>query len=139
MKTVSLLTGAALALALSASAFAETPQDVPGSAAEGSAMDKNPGALTAPEKDKSSMSPNANSTGPDTGAADVPGSKAEGNKSEVNPGALSAPEKSAEKTPSGGGMSKEGAANVPGADADGDRSTANQGSLSAPEKDKMNE
>jgi len=85
------------------------------------------------------VSPNANSTAPDTGATDVPGSSAEGNKPEVNPGALSAPEKSAKEAPSTGGMSKEGAANVPGADADGDRSSANQGSLSAPEKDKMME
>ena len=137
MKTVSLITGAALALAVSASAFAETPQDVPGSSAEGSAAEKNPGALTAPEKDKSTMSPNANSAAPDTGAADVPGSKAEGNNSDKNPGALSAPEKTAKDTPSGGGMSKEGAANVPGANADGDTSSQNQGALSAPEKDKM--
>ena len=98
-KRVSLLTGAALALALSASAFAETPQSVPGSPSEGTAMEKNPGALTAPEKDKSSVSPNANSTAPDTGATDVPGSSAEGNKPEVNPGALSAPEKSAKEAP----------------------------------------
>lgn len=137
MKTVSLMTGAALALALSASAFAETPQSVPGSPAEGNAVEKNSGALMAPEKEKSSMSPNASSTAPDTGAADVPGSSAEGNKPDMNPGALSAPEKSAKETPSTGGMSKEGAANVPGADADGDRSSENQGSLSAPEKDKM--
>jgi hypothetical protein len=139
MKTISLITGAALALAISTAAFAENPQDVPGSRAEGTGKEQNPGALTAPEKDKSTMSPNANSMAPDTGAADVPGSKAEGNKSDGNPGALSAPEKSAEKVPSTGGMSKEGAANVPGADADGDRSSTNQGSLSAPEKDKMNE
>jgi hypothetical protein len=139
MKTLSLMAGAALALALAASAFAETPQSVPGSPSEGSAMEQNPGALTAPEKDKSSMSPNANSAAPDTGATNVPGSRAEGNKPDINPGALSAPEKSATGAPSTGGMSKEGAANVPGANADGDSSSTNQGSLSAPEKDKMTE
>jgi hypothetical protein len=136
MKSIALLTGAALALAVSASAFAGSPESVPGTPSEGNAMDKNSGALTAPEKEKSTISPNANSMAPDTGAADVPGTKAEGNKSEKNAGALSAPEKSASDAPSGGGMSKEGAANVPGANADGDSSVHNQGSLSAPEKDK---
>ena len=138
MKTALTVTAAVIALALATPAHAETPQDVPGSKAEGSNMDKNPGALTAPEKNKSDMSPNANSTAPDTGAADVPGSSAEGNQApDQNEGALSAPEKSKTAGKPQGGMTDESSANVPGANADGDSSTENQGSLSAPEKDKM--
>jgi hypothetical protein len=94
------LTAAALALALAIPAYAETPQTVPGSSAEGTNIDKNPGALTAPEKNKSDISPNANTTTPDTGAANVPGSSAEGNKAPdqnegaaENQGAPSAPVK----------------------------------------------
>ena len=52
MKTT--LTAAALALALVFPAYAETPQDIPGSSAEGmdsTARWKNQGSLSAPEKD----------------------------------------------------------------------------------------
>jgi hypothetical protein len=138
MKTALTLSTAVLALALATPVYAETPQDVPGSAAEGSNMEKNPGALTAPEKNKSTMSPNANSNAPDTGAADIPGSSAEGNQApDQNEGALSAPEKDKTAGKAQGGMTDDSSANVPGASADGDGSAENQGSLSAPEKDKM--
>jgi hypothetical protein len=101
-------------------------------------MDKNPGALTAPEKNKSDVSPNANSSAPDTGAADVPGSSAEGNQSpDQNEGALSAPEKNKTAGKAQGGTTDDSSANVPGANADGDDTVENQGALSAPEKDKM--
>ena len=67
-----LLVATALTLGISTAALAQnsgpSPQNVPGSSAEGNAMEKNPGALTAPE---------ANPTGePATGA---------GSKSEKDP------------------------------------------------------
>ena len=130
------MTAIVVALATAIPAYAETPQDVPGSSAEGTNMEKNPGALTAPEKNPSDISPNANTTAPDTGAANVPGSSAEGNQMpDQNEGSLSAPEKGTmgKQSQSSGGMSDRSSANVPGADADGDASSA----LSAPEKDKM--
>lgn len=134
------LTAAALAMAMAIPAYAETPQTVPGSSIEGTNMDKNPGALTAPEKNESDMSPNANMNTPDTGAANVPGTSVEGNKApDQNAGALSSPEKDTmgKQSQSSGGMSDDSSANVPGANADGDASSENQGALSAPEKDKM--
>jgi hypothetical protein len=140
MKTALTMTAAVLALAMAAPVYAETAQDVPGSSVEGYlGKDENPGALTAPEKDKSDISPNANSAAPDTGAANVPGSSAEGNQSpDQNEGSLSSPEKNkAAGKRAQGGMSDDSPANVPGANADGDSSSENQGALSAPEKDKM--
>lgn len=111
------LTGAALALAMAIPAYAETPQTVPGSSIEGTNIDKNPGALTAPDKNKSDMSPNANTNTPDTGAANVPGSSAEGNKApDQNEGALSSPEKDTmgKQSQSSGGMSDDSSANCLG-------------------------
>ena len=84
----------ALAMAIALPGYAETPQTVPGSTAEGSHSESNSGALTAPEKNQSQMSPNSGGGAPDTGAANVPGSSAEGNKMpDQNEGSLSAPEK----------------------------------------------
>ncbi len=91
------LTAGALALALAVPAFAETtPQDVPGSSAEGmDGMEENPGALTAPEKDKTAGAGQSGGMS-DESSANVPGASAEGDPSSENQGSLSAPEKDAE-------------------------------------------
>jgi hypothetical protein len=87
------LTAAALALAFALPAYAETPQDVPGSSAEGvDSMEENPGALTAPEKDKTTGADQSGGMS-DESAANVPGASAEGDPSTENQGSLSAPEK----------------------------------------------
>jgi hypothetical protein len=86
------LTAATLALAFAFPAYAETPQDVPGSSAEGmESMEENPGALTAPEKDKTAAQSSGGMT--DDSSANVPGADADADSSTENQGSLSAPEK----------------------------------------------
>jgi hypothetical protein len=113
--------------------------NVPGTNAEGKGDAKDPGALSAPEKNAAGNAPKSSGGMSNDSSANVPGADADSDSSSENQGALSAPEK--DTMGSGGaktgGMSKNSSANVPGADADGDSSSQNQGALSAPEKDKM--
>jgi hypothetical protein len=93
------LTAGALALALAVPAFAETPaetpQDVPGSTVQGmELMEKNPGALTAPEKKESAGAQTGGMS--DESSANVPGANADSDPSIENQGSLSAPEKDAQ-------------------------------------------
>ena len=87
------LTAGTLALALAVPAFAETPQDVPGSTVQGmESKEKNPGALTAPEKNETA---GAQSGGMSNDSANVLGASADTDPSLENQGSLSAPEKDA--------------------------------------------
>jgi hypothetical protein len=89
------LTAATLALAFAFPAYAETPQDVPGSSTEGmESMEENPGALTAPEKDKTAEAGKSGGMTDDS-SANVPGADADADSSAENQGSLSAPEKDA--------------------------------------------
>jgi hypothetical protein len=138
MKATFTITTAILALGLTAPAYAETPQNVPGTKVEGNQQDKNAGALTAPEANKGgTMTPRQGGM-PDDSAANVPGTSTEGDPKEQNQGSLSAPEadQSSGEGPSAAGESKGAAANIPGTPAEGD-SSEDDPSLSAPEKDKM--
>jgi hypothetical protein len=129
------MTAAVFAFALAAPVYAETPQDVPGTAAEGNSAEQNSGALTAPEANKSSpASPSGNSMSDDP-AANIPGTSAEGDRSEQNQ-TLSGADEPAGNAPAGSGESRGSAANIPGTPADGKRSEQNS-SLSGSEKDKM--
>jgi hypothetical protein len=125
---------ALFALSLPAMAYAESPTKVPGST--GTDSSGNPGALEAPEKNKSQMAPATGGNAADTGAANVPGTSTESNKSEQNAGSLSSPEKnSMQGAPSTGeGMTKDSSVDVPGSSAGGNSSAENPGALSAPEK-----
>ena len=88
------LTAGVLALALAVPAFAESPQDVPGSTIQGMEFkEKNPGALTAPEM-KESAGPQSEGTSNES-AANVPGASADTDPLAGNQGSLSAPEKDA--------------------------------------------
>ena len=71
--------------------------NVPGTQSEGKKDSENPGALSAPEKDKSSMAPSGTGGMTDDSAANVPGANADGDSSIQNQGALSAPEKDSNK------------------------------------------
>src|SRR5262245_3805195 len=84
MKATLSITAAILALAVAVPAYAETPQNVPGTKIEGNAQDKNAGALTAPEANKSTAAPAQGGTSGDA-AANIPGTKVEGNSSETKP------------------------------------------------------
>ena len=116
------MTAIALTLTLSGAAFAAdkpSPQTVPGTGVEGNATDKNAGALTAPEANKSDAPPPSSNTGSGDSAANIPGTKSEGNSSEANPtlsGDNSAPSMQE------GGDSGNAAANVPGTKSDGNSS-----------------
>jgi hypothetical protein len=135
MKTALTITTALLALSLAMPAYAETPQSVPGTSIEGNAKEKNPGALTAPEANKSTQSPSGSSGMSDDSAANIPGTASEGERSEKDP-SLSGSDNAADNPPAGSGESKGAAANIPGTAAEGDSSERDPG-LSAPEKDKM--
>jgi hypothetical protein len=117
---------------------AESPSgtDVPGTPLEEKGDAKNPGALSAPEKEATGTAPSGGGMS-DESAANVPGASAEGDASTENPGALSSPEKDAmgKGTGAKGAMSDESAANVPGSSAEGDASSENPGALSSPEKE----
>jgi hypothetical protein len=90
------LTAGVLALALAVPAFAETAQDVPGSSTEGmKSMEKNPGALTAAEKDRTAGAGQSGGMS-DGSSANVPGANADSDPSAENQGSLSAPEKDAQ-------------------------------------------
>ena len=85
----------------------------------GQRNDKNAGALTAPEANKSDAPPPSANTGSGDAAANIPGTKSEGNSSEANPtlsGDNSAPSMQE------GGDSGNAAANVPGTKSDGNSS-----------------
>jgi hypothetical protein len=90
------LTAGALMLALALPALAETPQDVPGSTVQGmESKEKNPGALTAPEKKDQTAGTNQSGGMSDESSANVPGASADSDPSSENQGSLSAPEKDA--------------------------------------------
>jgi hypothetical protein len=86
MKTTSMIMSAtALVFALSGAAVAAdkpSPQNIPGTAVEGNAMENNVGALTAPEANKTAMAPSTGSSESGNAAANIPGTDAEGNSSE---------------------------------------------------------
>jgi hypothetical protein len=134
--TLKLMTTAACLLALSGLAYAAdkpSPQTVPGTAVEGNAMKDNSGALTAPEANKSDMSPSTANSESGDAAANIPGTKTDGNRSEDNAtlsGDNSAP------SVKGSGDTGKAAANIPGTKSDGDSSAANP-SLGGDSKDKM--
>lgn len=135
MRTALTMTAAVLSLALAAPVYAESPQNVPGTAVEGNPTEKNPGALTAPEANKSMpSSPSGNSMSDDP-AANIPGTSAEGDRSEKNP-TLSGADEPAGNAPAGSGESKGSAANIPGTPSEGNSSEKDP-SLSGSEKDKM--
>jgi hypothetical protein len=91
------LTAGALMLALAVPVLAETPQDVPGSTVQGmESMEKNPGALTAPEKKDQPAGANQSGGMSDDSSANVPGASADSDRSVENQGSLSAPEKDAQ-------------------------------------------
>jgi len=88
------LTAGALALALAVPAFAESPQDVPGSTVQGmESKEINPGALTAPEKKEADGAQSGGMS--NESSANVPGASADTDPSAENQGSLSAPEKDA--------------------------------------------
>jgi hypothetical protein len=89
------LTAGALVLALAVPTLAETPQDVPGSTVQGmESTEKNPGALTAPEKKDQTAGTQSGGMS-DESSANVPGASADSDPSSENQGSLSAPEKDA--------------------------------------------
>jgi hypothetical protein len=90
------LTAGALILAFALPVLAETPQDVPGSTVQGmESKEKNPGALTAPEKKDQTAGANQSGGVSDESSANVPGASADTDPSAENQGSLSAPEKDA--------------------------------------------
>jgi len=130
------MTGIAMTLTFSNALLAAdkpSPQNVPGTAVEGNATEKNPGALTAPEANKSDMAPSTANSESGNAAANIPGTNTEGNSSEKNPtlsGDNSAP------SVKGTGDSGNAAANVPGTKSEGDSSEANP-SVGGTPKSKM--
>jgi hypothetical protein len=85
MKTALTMTAAVLAFALAAPVYAQSPQTVPGTGVEGNPKENSPGALTAPEANKSNPSSPGGSSMSDDPAANIPGTAAEGDRSEKNP------------------------------------------------------
>src|SRR5262245_16770102 len=115
---LTLMTSAALMLAFSSAAWAvenQSPQNVPGTAVEGNAMENKSGALTSPEANKSDKAPSTANKESGDPAANIPGTKAEGNSSESEP-SLSGD--NAAPSAQGAGESGNAAANIPGSKAD---------------------
>ena len=133
--TLTLMTTAAFALVLSAAAYAAekpSPQNVPGTAVEGNAMENNSGVITSPEANKSDVVPSGTSESGNA-AANIPGTNVEGNSSE-DKGTLSGDNSA--PAMQGSGESGNASANIPGAKADGKSTEANP-SLGGGSKDKM--
>jgi hypothetical protein len=136
MKSIILMTSIAMTMAFSSAVLAAdkpSPQNVPGTAVEGNATEKNPGALTAPEANQSDVAPSTANSESGNAAANIPGTKTEGNSSENNP-TLSGD--NAAPATQGGSESGNAAANVPGTKSEGDSSEANP-SVGGTPKSKM--
>ena len=136
MNSKILMTSIAMTLVCSGAVLAAdkpSPQNVPGTAVEGNATETNPGALTAPEANKSDMAPPTANSESGNAAANIPGTNSEGNSSEKKPtlsGDNSAP------AVQGNGNSGNGAANIPGTKSEGDASESNP-SVGGTPKSKM--